>query len=400
MSLFALSADDARRIADLHGTPSFVYRLDVAGERFRLLQKSLPARVRLAYAIKANPHPALVGRFAELGASFDAASIGELSLLERLQVPGSRILFAGPGKSKQELECALRLGARIEIDGLEDAQRIDDFMMRSPRGTSYPVAAEVSLRVHPQRGVSEGSRIIGGAGPSAVGVDEENLSQFLNDVRTLARVNVRGLQVFAASNERDALRLAANHRVALSIARVLADEVGAELDLIDLGGGLGIPYSADETELDVAVLGESLAELLDANAWFRGDLLLEPGRWLAGPSGAYLTRVLRLKESRGTRFVILEGGINHLLRPLLTGQAFPVCAPGLHGGELVYTLTGPLCTSLDRLGEVLLPQLKSGDLLMFGQTGAYGFTEAMGTFLSHPLPAELIMEAPSGDLRV
>ena len=117
--------------------------------------------------------------------------------------------------------------------------------------------------------------------------------------------------------------------------------------------------------------------------------MLEPGRFLAAPCGVYLSRVVRVKESRGVRFAILEGGVNHLLRPLLTGQPFPVKAVGGTGPSRPATLAGPLCTSLDRLGEVDLPELAPGALLAFGTVGAYGFTEAMAPFLSHPVPEEV-----------
>jgi len=99
--------------------------------------------------------------------------------------------------------------------------------------------------------------------------------------------------------------------------------------------------------------------------------------------------VVRVKESRGVRFAILEAGVNHLLRPLLTGQPFPVRAIGAEGPLRSATLAGPLCTSLDRLGDVQLPELAPGTLLAFGSVGAYGFTEAMTPFLSHPAPAEI-----------
>ena len=397
MSLFALTDNEALEFADGHATPCFVYRLDAAEERFRALSAVLPDRVRLAYAVKANPHPGIVARFAALGSDFDVASIGELELLRRAGVPGGRILFAGPGKSTEELELALSMGVRIEIDGLEDAERIEGYLSAAaPAGRpASPLA--LSVRVHPADGISESSRIIGGAGPSAFGVDEEDLPRFLQGMRSFRHIAVTGLQVFAASNERDASRLIANHRVALSIAERMAKDAKLDLELIDLGGGLGIPYAEGEAELDIEALGKGLDLLLRENSWFGGKLLVEPGRWLVGPCGAYLSRVIRVKESRGTRFAVLEGGINHLLRPLLTGQPFPVRAPGRDGEaknparagrERTCTLTGPLCTSLDRLCSVVLPPLGPGDLLVFGQTGAYGYTEAMGAFLSHPLPAE------------
>ena len=392
-ALFALSDEEAMGLAEERGTPCFVYRIDRASARFKTLKAVLPPRVRLAYAVKANPHPNLIAAFAREGASFDCASDGELSRVRAAGVPGQRILFAGPGKSANEIRLALGLGARIQADGIEDLEKIDAALARLP-GAKLPLA--VSLRVHPgaSSGVEETSRIIGGAGPSAFGVDEEDLGAFLREVGRFASVRIAGLQVFAASNERDAERLLANHRAAMAIGERMAKDGGCSLDLIDLGGGLGIPYGPDENELDIGALGRGLAEILRDNPWFGGDLVLEPGRWLAGPIGVYLVRVVRTKRSRGVDFAILEGGANHLLRPALTGQAFPAAAPGAatgSGESLAQTLAGPLCTSLDRLGVVSLPRLKAGDLLMLGQAGAYGYTEAMTLFLSHEAAAEICL---------
>jgi len=397
MSLFAFEGGAAEAAAKA-GTPCFAYRLDLAERGFRRLRSALPGRVRLAYAVKANPHPGLVGRFASLGASLDCASGGELELAAALGLPGARLLFAGPGKARAELELALALGARIEVDGIEDIERIDAILAewpeRSPKGGTLPV----SVRVHPAPetagGFAEASAIIGGTAPSAFGVDEEKLGDFIDAAASFPRVAIRGLQVFASSNERGAEKLLASHRAALSIARRLEGLTGVPLDLVDLGGGLGIPYAAGQAELDVEALGRGLGGVLADAPWFRGELLLEPGRWLSGPCGVYLARVIRVKESRGKRFAILEGGINHLLRPLLTGEPFPVAAVGKSGPPHPQILAGPLCSSLDRLGEVELPELEAGDLLVFGQAGAYGFTEAMTHFLGHAPAAERLFERP------
>jgi diaminopimelate decarboxylase len=220
-------------------------------------------------------------------------------------------------------------------------------------------------------------------------VDEEQLPDLLARAAGLRHVRIRGLHVFAASNQRDAAKLLAIHGAVLDLAQRLRSEHGLTFEQIDLGGGLGVAYAPEEAPLDLAALGQGLADLLARHPWFQGELILEPGRFLAGPCGVYLARVVRLKESRGCRFAILEGGINHLLRPLLTGQPFPVKAVGKGPGTLVHTLAGPLCTSLDRLGDVALPALEAGDLLAFGTTGAYGLSEGMTHFLSHPVPPEI-----------
>jgi diaminopimelate decarboxylase len=397
MSLFALSDPEALAVAEREGTPCFAYRLDVALAAFDALRAALPPRTVLAYAVKANPGAPLLGAFASRAAWFDCASSGELERVAAAGVPGGRVLLAGPGKTTAELEAALAMGARVQADGIEDLERLD--ALAAARGGSQAASAlRVSLRVHPASGVSEASRIIGGSGPSAFGVDEEDLLAFLAEARRLERVRITGLQVFAASNERDAGRLLENHRAAFAIGERMAMELGG-LELIDLGGGLGIPYAEGEAALDIREFCEGLGALISENSWFEGRAVIEPGRWLAGACGVYLARVIRTKRSRGTRFAVLEGGVNHLLRPALTGQAFPARAPGKEGALARYTLAGPLCTSLDRLGDALLPELGPGDLVMLGQAGAYGFTEAMGSFLSHPRPKEVWLEGPAGPRR-
>jgi len=379
-NLFAFDDTTSRSLAEAHGTPCFAYSGAAATEQFVSLRHVLPSRVRLAYAVKANPHPGLLARFASLGASFDCASIGELARVEGLLLPSGRTFFAGPGKREEELRKALAMGVRIQAEGFEDLARIDGLVDRE---------TAVNLRVHPAFEIDEGNRIIGGSGPSAFGVDEEDVPVLLQKAAGLRHVRIRGLHVFAASNQRDAFKLLAIHGAVLDLAKRLQEAHGLVFEQIDLGGGLGIPYGPEQAPLDVQTLGQGLSGLLDRHAWFRGELILEPGRFLAGPCGLYLARVVRLKESRGKRFAILEGGINHLIRPLLTGEPFPVKAVGKGEGAVPYTLAGPLCTSLDRLGDVRLPALAAGDLLAFGSTGAYGLNEGMTHFLSHPVPPEI-----------
>jgi len=378
--LFAFDDVTCRQLAEAHGSPCFAYSGAAADAQFRSLRAVLPPRVRLAYAVKANPHAGLLARFASLGASFDCASIGELTRVEALKLPAGRTFFAGPGKREEELRKALALGVRVQAEGFEDLARIDALVEQE---------TAMNLRVHPAFEIDEGNRIIGGSGPSAFGVDEEDVPALLQRAANLRHVRIRGLHVFAASNQRDASKLLAIHGAVLALAKRLQERHGLTFEQIDLGGGLGIAYAPDEAPLDLQALGHGLSELLAQHPWFSGELILEPGRFLAGPCGVYLARVVRIKESRGKRFAILEGGINHLIRPLLTGEPFPVKAVGKGEGTQPYTLAGPLCTSLDRLGEASLPELVAGDLLAFGTTGAYGLNEGMTHFLSHPVPPEI-----------
>jgi len=384
--------DDARLLGltKAHGTPCFAYHGPTAAAGWRRLRAALPARARVAFAVKANPASRLLTLFASLGASFDCASEGELRRVAALGLPAGRTFFAGPGKRTAELALALEQGVRVQAEGWEDLARLD--ALCAPRGLT---GVAVNLRVHPAAGVAESSRIIGGTGPSAFGVDEEEAPRVLaRAARELPRVRVAGLHVFAASNERDVTKLLATHGAVLDLAQRLATDAKLTLEQVDVGGGLGVPYAPGEAPLDVEALGLGVAALLEKNTWFKGELILEPGRWLAAPCGVYLARVVRVKHSRGTTFAILEGGLNHLLRPAITGQPFPVKRVGATPGPTIpTTLAGPLCTSLDRLGTVDLPPLQPGDLLAFGQVGAYGFTEAMTHFLSHPVAPEVWLES-------
>ncbi|MEM8932291.1 MAG: hypothetical protein AAGE94_14005 [Acidobacteriota bacterium] len=374
-----------RALAATHGTPTFAYSASVACSTWRRLRAALPTRVRLAYAVKANPLPELLGAFADLGASFDVASAGELGRLRALDVPADRLFFTGPAKRDVEVFDAVRLGVRLQAEGFEDLQRAD----AAARELGLDEVA-VNLRVQPL-GVDEaghaGGSILGGSGPTAFGIDEEDLPAVLDAAARLDRLRVRGLHGFAASNERDADRLLAHHERMFAIGHRMQVEHGLALEQIDLGGGLGVPYAAEQAPLDLDRFGRGLAALIDREAWFGGEVILEPGRFLAAPCGVYLTRVVRIKESRGERFALLDGGIHHLIRPVLTGEPFPIrCVePKLdaRGPAVAHTLAGPLCTALDRLGRVELPPLRRGDLLALGQVGAYGATEALTHFLDH-----------------
>ena len=195
MSLFALTETEALALAGRGGTPCFAYRLDIARSRYDALRAVLPARAILAYAVKANPGPRLMEAFAAKGASLDCASIGELELARAASVPGSRVLLAGPGKSDSELRLALDMGARIQADGIEDFERLEAILAAGPEADTAgarSTAVPVNLRVQPASGISEVSRIIGGSGPSAFGVDEEDLPAFLEDVSRFKRVTIAG----------------------------------------------------------------------------------------------------------------------------------------------------------------------------------------------------------------
>jgi diaminopimelate decarboxylase len=217
------------------------------------------------------------------------------------------------------------------------------------------------------------------------------------------------LHAFGASNVLDASALAGHVAATVATARRIGLAIGAPIRLIDAGGGLGIPYEAHQESLDLVGLGAGLREI---TADWAGDpvlrdarLLLEPGRFLVGPAGVYLARVVDRKTVDGSIVVILDGGVHHVLRPALVGQehrvrALAARAEGSVNGRLQpVTVAGPLCSGLDVFSQsaVMIPP-DVGDLMAVLDVGAYGFTESMPLFLSHPIPAEVAVRRGRAEL--
>ena len=248
-------------------------------------------------------------------------------------------------------------------------------------------------------------RLVGDDGAGKFGMDAADLAASARRAVASPHLDLLGLHAFGASNILDAGALVAHVAATVRAARRLALSAGTTLRLVDAGGGLGIPYEPFEESLDLVRLGAGLAEITsgwDSDPVLSGArLLLEPGRFLVGPAGAYLARVVDRKTVDGTVVVILDGGVHHVLRPALVGQEHRLRAFGGHGeaagngggGRMVpVTVAGALCSGLDVFSQsaVMTPP-DVGDLVAVLDVGAYGFTESMPLFLSHPIPAEVAL---------
>jgi diaminopimelate decarboxylase len=258
-------------------------------------------------------------------------------------------------------------------------------------------------------GDAEGLPIISAPGNVKFGLSDEEADEAVSRLRAAEVLApegpfvLRGFHAFGASNVRDATVLVEGAADLARRAHRIAEHHGLEIELLDAGGGLGIPYADDEQPLDIVALGQGLAAELatwaDRPALRHARLLLEPGRWLAGPAGAYLCRVTRTKERGGRVVAIGDGGIHHLLRPRLVGQDHRVVPVGSTAGrpaEVEVDLVGPLCTGLDILASGLpSPRPVAGDLYALLDAGAYGYSESMPLFLAHPIPAEIVVAAGS-----
>ena len=388
-----VSADS---LATAFGTPYYVYDLDVMTGQADALRAVLPPVVEIAYAVKANPALAVVAHLGGLGLGADVASEGELELAGRAGIAPDRIVMTGPGKRDDELEAAVRLGIRaITVESPGELRRLEN--IARAMGRVQPVMLRVAVSENARL---ERVRLVGDDGAGKFGMDAADLVEAGRLAAASPHLEFLGLHAFGASNVLDASDLLGHVEATVRTARRLALSLGTPLRLVDAGGGLGIPYEPHEESLDLRRLGAGLAEL---TAGWRDDpsladarLLLEPGRFLVGSAGAYVARVVDRKTVAGSPVVILDGGVHHALRPALVGQEHRIRGVGARaeaaasGRPAAVTVAGPLCSGLDVFSHAAVMRPPDvGELVAVLDVGAYGFTESMPMFLSHPVPAEI-----------
>lgn len=385
----------ARVLAETYGTPLFVYDESVMDAKLRALRGALPDRFAVSYSVKANPSQAILRHFLENGCGLEIASAGEFLHALRAGCHPRDILFAGPGKTEAELELVLsnRIG-EIHLESMVEAKRVASICNR------LGVRQRVALRVNPASDAEGGAMRMGGK-PAPFGVDEECLEDVLDVILPEPALDFCGIHLFTGTQILDADTLVNQYRHGLAIARRVVNRIGRPLKRIDFGGGLGIPYFAHEKELDLEQLRDGLIGLfsgLASDQDFDGtQFLVEPGRFLVAEAGVYLARVNDIKVSRGKKFLILDGGMNHHLAASGNlGQTikrnYPVALANKLDSPATETVdvVGPLCTPLDTLARAAsLPEATIGDLFVIFQSGAYARAASPLNFLSHPAPPEV-----------
>jgi diaminopimelate decarboxylase len=383
-----------RLTARVGSTPYFAYDRRLLTERIDLLRATLPPALRLGYAVKANPMPAVVQHLAGLVDALDVASTLEMQTALDTQMPAAQVTFAGPGKTSAEIVRAVAAGVTIEMESVTEANRViqaGDLLGMRPR---------VAVRVNPDFQV-KGSGMRMGGGPQQFGIDAEQVPEFLAGLAA-ADLEILGFHVFAGSQNLNAEILSDAQRKTAELILTLAEKAPAPLQYVNLGGGFGIPYFDKDTPLDLTTIGANLAELIDNRILPNlpeAEVVIELGRYIVGECGVYVTRVVDRKVSRGRTYLVVDGGMHHQLAASGNfGQVIRRNYPIVVGNRLAEpadstaTVVGCLCTPLDLLGdEVSLPNAQIGDSIVLFQAGAYGLTASPTAFLGHPLPTEVLV---------
>ncbi|WP_240222008.1 pyridoxal-dependent decarboxylase, exosortase A system-associated [Rheinheimera hassiensis] len=371
----------------------YAYDRQVINQQIQRFRAAIPNRIKLHYAVKANPYWPVVQHMRPLVDGFDVASQKEMLLAIQSGMPVADISFAGPGKTDTELAAAITAGVTLNVESANELQRICRL------AELHTVTPQVALRVNPAFELkASGMKMAGGAKP--FGIDEEQVFELLTQIAAMP-VKLRGFHIFCGSQNLKTEALTEAHQLTFGLAAKLVAACPYRPDLINLGGGFGIPYFPGEKRLDLQPIGLSLTQLLQQHeqALAGIELVIELGRYLVAEAGVYACQVVDKKVSRGTTYLVCNGGLHHhLANSGNFGQVirknYPVAIGNKmqHADTELVTVVGPLCTPLDILADkVSLPVAEVGDWVVVYQSGAYGPTASPQDFLGHPAVVEILL---------
>lgn len=368
--------------------PFFFYDIDALDLHLKAIKSLLHPDIKVWYACKANPLSAILTTLQKNGFGVDVASTGELSQAKSAGLYGNELIATGPAKSKKYLENLL--DNSISTIVLESHQQLIDLnTICAERNTKQNVLLRVQLAYDTDR-----KSVLGGSEITAFGLGVEDWKKI--SLSEYANVKVLGLHCFQWGNILDLNQLSEIWEFTIGSCVSLARDMGIQMKVLDLGGGLGIDYKGDRS-LPFSQVHELLMSYKVKFAL--REIWLELGRFSVGEFGTYATKIVDKKSVRGKDILVTDGGINHIARPALVNEAFPAVTFLASPASKTFAVHGPLCTSLDFLGDhELSSEISPGEWIFFEKCGAYGFTESMPYFLCHDLPAEVILR--NGDLEV
>jgi diaminopimelate decarboxylase len=380
-------------VAQAGDTPLFVYSSDHLRARVAALRAALPTRLAIHYAMKGNPFPPVLALMRDLVDGFDLASGGEMALALAAGVDPAKMSFAGPGKRDRELDAAIRQGVTINLESENEANRA---LAIAKQIGAVP---RLAIRVNPDFDL-KGSGMKMGGGAKQFGVDAERVPDLVKLI-SRARADFRGYHIYAGSQALSADAIIEMQAQTLQLVVKLSDASGITPPRVNLGGGFGIPYFANDPTLDIKAVGLALDAALSAlppivaNTHF----CIELGRYLVGEAGVYLTRIVDRKVSHGETFLVTDGGLHHQLAAsgnfgTVIRRNYPIAIATRYDAEPdeVVSVVGCLCTPLDRLSDQAhLPQAKVGDLVAVFCAGAYGASASPANFLGQGAAIEMLV---------
>ena len=379
--------------AQVGQTPFYAYDREAMSARVRELREQLPEGISIHYAIKANPMPAVVDHMGTLVDGLDVASLGELRVALDSGMPAAEISFAGPGKADTELRAAVAAGITLNLESAGELERTISV------GEALGITPRVAVRVNPDFELkSSGMKMSGG--PKPFGIDAEQVPPVLRRIGE-SGIHFRGFHIFSGSQNLRPDSLIEAQNATFELAFRLAAEAPGAIEMLNIGGGFGIPYFPGEQRLDLGPVSDNLQARLHEATERLGEteVVIELGRYLVAEAGVYVCEVIDRKVSRGQTYLVTNGGLHqHLAASGNFGQVirknYPVVTAhrvALAPRETV-SVVGPLCTPLDILADRMeLGTADVGDLVVVLQSGAYGYSASPHLFLGHPPPVQVLI---------
>ncbi len=384
------SAKNLGDLAEKFGTPLYVYSAEIIRKNYREIRNSFEKlKPTIAYSVKANTNGAILSVLKKEGAAFDIVSGGELARVRNIGVTGERIIFAGVGKSKDEIHQALEADVReFNVESFGELERINSIAREMGK------VAPISVRVNPDVDAKTHQYISTGKKENKFGVSLIQAREAIAAMKSMGGVRFEGLHVHIGSQ----ILASEPHQQSVAVLDDFLEELkreGSAPKVLNAGGGFGIAYRPEEKALDLKVVAASLESLAMKHGL---ELMLEPGRRIVGPAGVLVTKVEYLKRGQERNFMIVDAAMTELIRPALYDGwhgIVPVRHPDENDKRIVADVVGPVCETADFLGlERELPEMTEGDLLAILNAGAYGSVMA-SHYNSRPKVAEVLIDGKS-----
>jgi diaminopimelate decarboxylase len=369
-------------IAQAVGTPAYVYSTATLKRHYSVFASAFPLQTLIAYSVKANGNLSVIRTLAEMGAGADIVSLGELKRATMAGIPSERIVFSGVGKQRHELSAALDAGIH-QFNVESEAELCTLSQLAKARGVNAPFA----LRVNPDVDAKTHAKITTGTAENKFGVSFADAEKLYAEARAMGGLDAVGVDIHIGSQITDLEPLEMAFAKTAKLVLALRAQ-GHRIARLDLGGGLGVPYSAEDSPPDpiayAAIVKRHTAGLDVA-------LILEPGRLITANAGILLAQVISTKKTETRQFLIVDAAMNDLIRPALY-DAWHEIAPVVQAPLCErYDVVGPICESADIFGrDRALPRMSEGDLVAFMTAGAYGAVQA-SSYNSRLLAPEVLV---------
>jgi diaminopimelate decarboxylase len=377
-------------IAARYGTPCYIYSRAALERQWRAFDQAMAARPHLVcYAVKANANIAVLNVLARLGSGFDIVSVGELERVLRSGGDPAKVVFSGVGKRADEMRRALE--AKILCFNVESEAEL---RLLNRIAGDLGMTAPVSLRVNPDVDAGTHPYISTGLKENKFGIGIEQAQAMYGQAAALPHIRLSGIDCHIGSQLTELSPLVDAAQRVLALADNLQEE-GIAIEHLDLGGGFAISYRGKAAPTPREYVDRLLKVVADRSY----QLLLEPGRAIAGEAGMLVTSVLYTKHNGYKRFAVVDAAMNDLMRPALYDAWHPII-PVTRTGQAqtyIYDVVGPVCETADFLGKARELAIDTGDLLAICAAGAYGFSMA-GNYNTRPRAAEIMVDGDQARL--